>query len=87
MTLPPPPHGKKWCRVVDTNLASPKDYTPGGNAGARLRTSACARGQPGGRCGARDSTVNRPPPCVRAGVDPVYTIQPYSAVLLTAKDA
>jgi isoamylase len=32
-TLPPPPAGKKWCRVVDTNLPPPKDFTPGGNAG------------------------------------------------------
>jgi hypothetical protein len=32
--LPEPPSGKKWCRVVDTNLAPPKDFTPGGNAGA-----------------------------------------------------
>ncbi|GMH43723.1 hypothetical protein BSKO_11645 [Bryopsis sp. KO-2023] len=31
--LPPPPRGHKWCRVIDTNLASPKDYTPGGNNG------------------------------------------------------
>lgn len=31
--LPSPPGGKKWCRVVDTNLPSPKDFTPGGNAG------------------------------------------------------
>lgn len=52
ITLPPPPSGQKWCRVVDTNLAPPKDITPGGNA----------------------------------GVDPVYFIQPYSSVLLVAKD-
>lgn len=31
--LPPAGNGKKWCRVVDTNLASPKDFTPGGNSG------------------------------------------------------
>ncbi|KAI7841863.1 hypothetical protein COHA_004392 [Chlorella ohadii] len=49
--LPEPPKGHKWCRVVDTNLASPKDFTPGGNA----------------------------------GVDPVYFVQAYSAVLLMAK--
>jgi hypothetical protein len=36
MTLPPPPAGKRWCRVVDTNLAPPKDFTPGGNAGEAL---------------------------------------------------
>ncbi|KAG1680932.1 hypothetical protein FOA52_009891 [Chlamydomonas sp. UWO 241] len=33
VSLPPPPSGHKWCRVVDTNLASPKDFTPGGNGG------------------------------------------------------
>jgi isoamylase len=31
--LPAPPAGKKWTRVVDTNLPSPRDFTPGGNAG------------------------------------------------------
>jgi isoamylase len=31
--LPQPPSGKKWCRVVDTNLPSPKDFTEGGNNG------------------------------------------------------
>lgn len=31
--LPPAGNGKKWCRVVDTNLPSPKDFTPGGNSG------------------------------------------------------
>lgn len=31
--LPPPPPGKKWCRVVDTNLPPPRDFTPGGNNG------------------------------------------------------
>ncbi|GAB4816893.1 hypothetical protein N2152v2_003939 [Parachlorella kessleri] len=25
--------GRKWCRVVDTNLPSPRDFTPGGNSG------------------------------------------------------
>ena len=25
--------GKKWCRIVDTNLPPPRDFTPGGNAG------------------------------------------------------
>lgn len=33
VTLPPAPGGTKWRRVVDTNLASPKDFTPGGNNG------------------------------------------------------
>lgn len=31
--LPPAPSGRKWCRLVDTNLAPPKDFTPGGNNG------------------------------------------------------
>eukprot|EP00879_Flechtneria_rotunda_P016955 GHRR01017751.1.p1 GENE.GHRR01017751.1~~GHRR01017751.1.p1 ORF type:complete len:654 (+),score=196.97 GHRR01017751.1:803-2764(+) len=31
--LPKPPAGRKWCRLVDTNLPAPKDFTPGGNAG------------------------------------------------------
>ncbi|GIL56414.1 hypothetical protein Vafri_11724 [Volvox africanus] len=32
-SLPRPPPGRKWCRLVDTNLPAPKDFTPGGNAG------------------------------------------------------
>ncbi len=32
-SLPRAPGGQKWCRLVDTNLPSPKDFTPGGNAG------------------------------------------------------
>jgi isoamylase len=32
-TLPAPPEGQKWTRVVDTNLPAPKDFTVGGNAG------------------------------------------------------
>ncbi|GAX83904.1 hypothetical protein CEUSTIGMA_g11328.t1 [Chlamydomonas eustigma] len=31
--LPPAPSGKKWCRVVDTNLPAPRDFTEGGNNG------------------------------------------------------
>ena len=31
--LPAPPAGRRWCRLVDTNLPPPRDYTPGGNAG------------------------------------------------------
>lgn len=31
--LPPAPDGKRWCRVVDTNLPSPRDMTPEGNNG------------------------------------------------------
>ncbi len=33
MGLPPAPSGKKWTRVVDTNLPVPRDFTPGGNKG------------------------------------------------------
>ncbi|GIL83908.1 hypothetical protein Vretifemale_12634 [Volvox reticuliferus] len=33
VSLPRPPPGRKWCRLVDTNLPPPKDVTPGGNAG------------------------------------------------------
>ena len=31
--LPAPPAGKKWCRVVDTNLPAPRDMVPEGNSG------------------------------------------------------
>jgi isoamylase len=31
--LPPPPSGRKWCRLIDTNLPPPRDFTPGGNNG------------------------------------------------------
>lgn len=31
--LPGLPDGKFWSRVVDTNLAPPKDFTVGGNKG------------------------------------------------------
>ena len=33
VNLPRPPQGKKWCRVIDTNLPSPRDFTAGGNKG------------------------------------------------------
>lgn len=33
VTLPPAPSGKKWCRLIDTNLPVPRDFTPGGNKG------------------------------------------------------
>ena len=33
VTLPRAPDGKRWCRVVDTNLPAPRDFTPGGNKG------------------------------------------------------
>lgn len=35
--LPPPPAGRKWARLVDTNLPPPRDFTPGGNAGVEGR--------------------------------------------------
>uniref|UniRef100_A0A383WPZ9 isoamylase n=1 Tax=Tetradesmus obliquus TaxID=3088 RepID=A0A383WPZ9_TETOB len=31
--LPKPPPGRKWARLIDTNLPSPRDFTIGGNAG------------------------------------------------------
>lgn len=37
VSLPQPPSGKRWCRVVDTNLPSPRDFTPGGNSGVEQR--------------------------------------------------
>ncbi|GFR40449.1 hypothetical protein Agub_g977 [Astrephomene gubernaculifera] len=49
--LPRPPPGRKWARLVDTNLPPPKDFTPGGNA----------------------------------GVEPVYSVQAYSCIVLIAK--
>lgn len=33
IVLPQPPQGQHWCRVVDTNLPPPRDFTPGGNKG------------------------------------------------------
>jgi isoamylase len=35
--LPPAPGGKRWCRVVDTNLPAPRDFTPGGNKGVEAK--------------------------------------------------
>ncbi|KXZ44609.1 hypothetical protein GPECTOR_64g103 [Gonium pectorale] len=49
--LPRPPPGRKWARLVDTNLPPPKDFTPGGNA----------------------------------GVDPTYSVQGFSCIVLIAK--
>ena len=69
-TLPPPPAGKKWCRVVDTNLAPPKDFTPGGNAGepggsaetgGRLATAARMIAA-ADASDARPPALHRPPP-------------------------
>lgn len=37
--LPPAPSGKKWRRLIDTNLPSPRDFTPGGNSGVEPRYS------------------------------------------------
>jgi isoamylase len=31
--LPKPKPGRKWARLIDTNLPSPRDFTIGGNAG------------------------------------------------------
>lgn len=31
--LPKPPQGRKWARLLDTNLPGPRDFTVGGNAG------------------------------------------------------
>ena len=33
MALPPCPQGQRWCRVIDTNLSAPRDFTIGGNKG------------------------------------------------------
>ena len=33
VTLPQAPDGRRWCRVVDTNLPAPRDIMPGGNNG------------------------------------------------------
>eukprot|EP00887_Chlorella_sp_A99_P000861 scaffold5.g861.t1 len=33
VALPPPPPGRRWCRLADTALPPPRDFTPGGNAG------------------------------------------------------
>ena len=51
VSLPKAPQGRKWCRLVDTNLPSPRDFTPGGNA----------------------------------GVDAVYGVASYSAIVLVSK--
>ena len=31
--LPNPGSGRRWCRIVDTNLPAPRDFVAGGNAG------------------------------------------------------
>lgn len=99
MGLPEPPKGHKWCRVVDTNLASPKDFTPGGNAGGSGkqqrgradRQMLLTEGDKGMASLASADTLAHVGPCVPAvlcspaGVDPVYFIQAYSAILLIAK--
>lgn len=40
--LPKPPAGHTWRRVVDTNLPSPRDFTPGGNAGVEAEYGVAA---------------------------------------------
>jgi len=42
--LPPPPGGKTWHRVVDTNLPSPEDFTPEGKPGCGARYNVAPRG-------------------------------------------
>ena len=42
--LPPPPGGKSWHRVVDTNLPSPADFTPEGEPGCGARYNVAPRG-------------------------------------------
>eukprot|EP00878_Enallax_costatus_P007157 GHUV01007501.1.p1 GENE.GHUV01007501.1~~GHUV01007501.1.p1 ORF type:complete len:653 (+),score=139.42 GHUV01007501.1:404-2362(+) len=51
VSLPKAPQGRKWCRLMDTNLPTPRDFTPGGIA----------------------------------GVDAVYGVAPYSAIVLVSK--
>jgi isoamylase len=41
--LPPPPGGKTWHRVVDTNLPSPSDFTPAGESGCGARYNVAPR--------------------------------------------
>lgn len=40
--LPAPPPGRRWARVVDTNLPAPRDFVPGGNAGVEARYTLTA---------------------------------------------
>ena len=42
--LPPPPGGTSWCRIADTNLPSPEDFTPEGKAGVGARYNVAPRG-------------------------------------------
>lgn len=37
VALPSPGKGRKWCRLVDTNLPSPRDFTEGGNKGVEAK--------------------------------------------------
>ena len=42
--LPPPPQGKRWARVVDTNLPSPEDFVADGKLGVEDRYNVAPRG-------------------------------------------
>jgi len=41
--LPAPPHGKRWARVVDTNLPSPEDFIAEGKFGVESRYNVAPR--------------------------------------------
>ena len=42
--LPPPPGGKSWHRVVDTNLPPPADFVEHGEGGVGARYNVAPRG-------------------------------------------
>ena len=42
--LPPPPHGKRWARIVDTNFPSPEDFIAEGKLGVEARYNVAPRG-------------------------------------------
>ena len=41
--LPPPPQGKRWARIVDTNLPSPQDFVAEGKFGVESRYNVAPR--------------------------------------------
>jgi len=43
-SLPPPPGGKSWHRVVDTNLPPPNDFIADGEGGVGARYNVAPRG-------------------------------------------
>ena len=43
MTLPPPPHGTKWCRIADTNLTTERQWVEGGNKGVEPEYTIAGR--------------------------------------------